>query len=360
MISISATATNILTRSYGLRCRMESWLGDELLSDAIPLDELSGANEETDRSLRVPERVTFTVPRLHRGEDWSPVDEQHPLAANGQRIKVELGIEIGGGQIEWFQRGWFVIHESDTDGDRVNVAAVGLLTLVDEARLVSPYQPTGTLASTLRGLIEPALTVVIDSGLTDRAVPSGINYDEDRLGAVMELLDAWGADAEMTEEGYLLAAPMGPSLTPVLSLTNGTGGTIIKASGTSTRENAWNVVVARGTATDGGQVQGVAYDSTGAKRYGGPFNPLAVPYFYASPLLTTAAQCQVAAATVLSRLKRSTSREFTIEMVPHPALQTGDTIDITTDGYEGLAVVETLRLPYMAGGGAGALRVRAI
>ncbi|WP_409074063.1 DUF5047 domain-containing protein [Micromonospora chalcea] len=358
MIALSDVATSVLTRSFRYHCRIESWLGDELLSDDVPID---AASEETDRSLRVPERITVTVPRVHRGESWSPVEDGHPLATNGQRLRVQLGIDIGQGRIEWFQRGWFVIQDSQVQGDSVNVTAVGLLSLVEEARLVSPYQPSGTLASTLRGLIEPALTVVIDPGLTDRSVPAGINYDEDRLAAVMELLDAWAADAWVTEDGYLYAAPMGPSLTPVLHLTNGSGGTIIEASGASTRENAWNVVVARGTAADGGQVQGVAYDVTGPKRFGGLFNPLPVPYFYESPLLTTVAQCNTAAATVLSRLKRSTTREFLIEMVPNPALQMGDTVSVTTDDYADLlCTVESLTLPYRANGEAQMLKVRSL
>ncbi|SIQ07381.1 DUF5047 domain-containing protein [Micromonospora avicenniae] len=357
MIPLSEEALSVLTRSYRLRCAVESWLGDELLAAEVPVET---ASEETDRSLRVPERVTFTVPRYDRGVDWSPVTDDHPLAANGQRLRVQLGIEIGNGVTEWFQRGWFVIEDSIADGDSVSVAAVGLLSLVEEARLVSPYQPSGTLFNTLRGLVEPALTVTSD-GLIDRAVPSGINYDEDRLGAVLELLDAWEADARVTEDGYLYVSPAEPSRTPVLSLTDGQGGTVIQATGSSAREGAFNVVVARGTAPDGGQIQGVAYDYSGPKRHGGPFNPLPVPYFYSSPLLTTVAQANSAARTVLARLKRSTAKEFQIEMVPHPGLQAGDTVAITTEEYTDLlCVVEALNLPYTAGGGSQRLTLRSL
>lgn len=358
MIELSEAARSVLTGSYTYRVAVESWLSSELLADDIPVDS---AREETDRSLNVPERLTLQIPRVARGFSWSPVTDRHPLAANGQRLRVQLGIDIGNGRTEWFQRGWFVIKEAEPDGDVVNVEAVGLLWLVDEARLVSPYQPTGTLVSTLRGLVEPALTVVVDAGLTDRAVPAGINYDEDRLGAVTELLDAWGADAWVTEEGYLYVAPMAPSLTPVLSLTSGRGGTIIEATGSSTRDNAWNVVVARGTAADGAQVQGVAYDTTGPKGIGRGFNPLPVPYYYESPLLTTVAQASTAARTVMARLKRSTSKEFKVEMVPHPGLQAGDTVSITTDDYTNLlCAVEALTLPYVADGGSQSLTVRSL
>ncbi len=359
MITLSAGALDVLTRSHKRYVAVESWRGGQLLAADIPVTDVS---EETDRTLRVPERVTLTVPRLDRGVSWSPIADDHPLAANGQTLRVKLGVGLGNAEVEWFQRGVFLIEDSAADGDTVNVTAVGLLALIDEARLVSPYQPTGTLAQTLRGLIEPALTVVVDATLVDRSVPAGINYDEDRLAAVEELLDAWPADAHVDSAGYLRVVPPAQSTTPVLDLTDGAGGTVITASGSSTREGAANVVVARGTAVDGGQVQGVAYDiGDGPKAHGGPFNPLPVPFFFASPLLTTVDQCSAAALTVLNRLRRNAGREFRVSMVPNPAVQAGDVVSVTTADYTGLACsVEALTLPYHAGGGAATLTVRAV
>ena len=348
MITLSDAAMSVLTRSYRVHLVVESWLGDELLSDAVPVDS---AGEETDRSLTVPERVTLTVPRRYRGESWSPVAVDHPLAANGQRLRVQLGVELAGGEVEWLQRGWFLIQASVVDGDDVSVEAVGLLALVEEARLISPYQPSGSLVSTIRGLVEPALTVVVDPALTDRSVPSGINYDEDRLGAVLELLDAWPADAYVHEDGYLSVVPAVQSTTPVMDLYDGQGGTAIKASGGSSRDGAASVVVARGTAADGGQVQGLAYDYSSPQRLGGPFNPLPVPFFFESPLLTTVGQCTAAAGTILNRRLRETSVEFTVEMVPHPALQVGDVVDISTEDRPNVVCsIEALSLPYTADG----------
>jgi hypothetical protein len=359
MIELTTEAQSVLTRSYTYHLRVESWLGGELLAEDIPV---AGATEEGDRSLVVPERVTLTVPRKAGGVSWSPVTDTHPLAANGQRLRVQLGIGVGG-QIEWFQRGWFVIHSSKAEGDDVSVTAVGLLHLINEARLVSPYQPTGTLVSTLRGLVEPALTVDIDPGVTDRAVPAGINFDEDRLGAVTELLDAWPAEAHVSEEGYLTVYPsLTAAAEPVLTLTNGAGGTVITASGSSTRDGAYSAFVARGTASDGGQVQGVSYDlGSGPKRYDGPFNPLPVPYFFSSPLLTTVSQAQAASITGLARIRRQTALRFDADIVPHPGLQLGDVVSITTDDYTDLlCTVEHLRLPWTADGGAEQLALRSL
>lgn len=347
MITLSDAATSVLTRSYRSYLFVDSWRGGTLLATAVPV---SDATEEGDRSLRVPERVVFTVPRVVRGVDWSPTTEDHPLAANGQRLHVKLGIGTVGGQAEVFARGRFLIDRTTTDGDTVTVECVGLLKLIDEARLISPFQPTGTLGSTLRGLVEPALSILLDSTLVDRAVPSTINYDEDRLGAVLELLDAWAADGRVTPDGYLAVAPAAQSLTPVFTLTSGVGGTLITTpTGESTREGAYNAVVARGTAADGGQVQGTAFDrsATGPKRYGGPFNPLPVPFFFPSPLLTTVEQAGLAAATVLARLQRQAAREFSVTAVPDPRLQLGD-VGLADDE---LCSIEALSLPYLPGEG---------
>lgn len=345
MITLTATATDVLTRSYRLFLRVEAWRNGVLLAESVPVDT---AEEETDRSLRVPERVTFTVPRRDRGVSWSPDSDSHPLAAKGQRLHVKLGVGTTGGQVEWFQRGVFLIVSSFADGDAVTVATGGMLTLIDEARLVSPFQPTGTFASTLRGLVEPALTVLVDSALVDRAVPAGANYDEDRLGAVLELLDAWPADAYVDPAGFLRVQPVTQSTTPVFSLTDGAGGTVIEAPGASTREGAFTAVVARGTAADGGQVQGVASDLDAV------FNPLPVPFFFPSPLLTTVEEAALAAGTVLARKRREAGRDFTATIVPNPALQVGDVGTVNGE----LCSIEALTLPYVADGGAQRLTLR--
>lgn len=361
MIPLSDAARGVLERSHVRRVRVESWRGGELLAADVPVD---AGTEEVDRTLRVPERVTLAVPRRWRGEDWSPgVDPLHPLAANGQRLRVELGIGVAGGDVEWIQRGWFLVHESDPNGDQVDVTAVGLLQLVEEARLVAPFQPTGTMLATLRSLVEPALTVVLDPALPDQPVPAGATYDDDRLAAVVELLDAWAADAHVTEDGYLAVYPAvlaDLTPTPAMGLRSTGVGTVIRAGGASRRDGAVNVEVVRGTAADGSQVQGVAYDSQGAQGYPGPFNPLPVPEFWESPLITSPVQAYAAALTRLARRRRSTAREVAVTMVPHPGLQSGDVVDVQAPGLDGTYTVEHLSLPYTAAGGAQTLRVRGL
>lgn len=364
MITVSAECASVLAGAgFTYFCRVESWRNGLLLAADVPVDS---GGEETDRSLTVPERVSLTVPRVRDGVDWTPTGADSPLAAKGQQLHVKLGVGLSLGRVEWLTRGRFLVYDTEPDGDALRVTAVGLLELVNEARLISPFQPSSTFAGTLRGLVEPALTVLVDAAITDRSVPSSINYDEDRLGATHELLDAWPATGYVDPEGYLSVVPAAQSTTPVMTLTDGVGGTIITASGGSSREGGANVIVARGQASDGSQVQGTAYVQTGPDAYGGPYNPLPVPFFFQSPLLTTVQECTKAAQTIRDRRQRQSNRAFHVEMVPHPGLQIRDTVALTSArlGLSGeLCSVEVLSLPYAAPAGqmpAMALTVRTL
>ncbi len=357
MIDLSSAAAAALLRGNQRRyVRVESWRDDTLLDDDVPV---AAGSLEVDRSSNVPERLSLSVPRYDRGVDYTPTDQAGPLAASGQRLRVQVGIGLAAGEVEWLQLGWFVLLSAEPRGDTIEVEAAGLLWLIQEARLINPLQPSGTLQSTIRQIVEPALTVVFDAGLTDRAVPSTINYDNDRLGALNATLDAWPAAASVTADGYLSVVPATDPAAAVLELTDGAGGTVIQARGTSTRDGVFNAVVAEGQTSDGGIVRGVAYDLTSRNRYGGPFSPLAVPFFFDSPLLTTQTQAQTAAATRLATLLRSTAQLYDVDLVPYPALEDGDRITLTTDRYGSFdAVVEALTLPLLAAGGNMALTVR--
>ncbi|MCM1972336.1 DUF5047 domain-containing protein [Streptomyces sp. G1] len=346
MLEMSDAALAIVQRSFTMAVRGEVWRDGELLAADIPIAD---GTEDRDRSLTVAERVSLTVPRRDRGIDWSPTHPDHPLAAYGQQIRVSYGVDVGRSEFEWIDRGWFLITESTTDGDTVSVQAEGLLTLIEEAKFAAPFQPSGTFASTVRSLVEPALTVEFDDTLEDRSIPVGMQWDDDRAGALTELLDAWPADARVTESGALRIEPVTDEGDPVLSLTDDVGGTVVRWLGSSSRDGAFNCVVARGENTDGNQIQGVAYDldSISPVRFDGPFSPLAVPYFFSSPLLTTVAQCRKAAQTTLTRLRRTTGRRLEVSMVPHPGLITGDIVSVTGAGLTAVpCVIEQLSLPY--------------
>lgn len=352
MLDMSTTALAVVQGGYTMDIRAESWLGGLLLADNIPIAD---GSETRDRSLSVPEQITLTVPRRDRGYDWDPgTDPAHPLAAYGQMLRIDFGVDVGG-QMEWVNRGWFLITESSTDGDTVSVSCQGLLTLIAEANLISPFQPSSsdTLVSVIRALVEPALTVGFDGTLIDRAVPLGMQWDSDRLGAVTEVLTAWGAAERVTEDGYLLIEPVSDAGASVISISDDPEtGTVVRWQGNTTRDGAFNVVVAQGEDASGNQIQGVSYDSDGTSpyQYGGNFNPLPVPYPYQSSLLTTVTQCRTAAAAQLKLLRRQAYRRLQVTMVPHPGLIPGDIVSVTGAGLTSArCAIESLSLPYSPG-----------
>jgi hypothetical protein len=362
VLDMSPAALGVVQRSFTMRVRASSWLGDQLLADDIPI---ASGSETRDRSLAVPERVTLTVPRRDRGVSWVPAAPTDPLAAFGQTLHIEYGVEVQG-EWEWIRRGSFLVASSASDdsGDTVQVTCEGLLSLVAEARLAAPFQPSGTLGSTVRALVEPALTVAVDPALTDRSVPVGLEWDDDRMGALQEVLTAWPAAGRVTEDGLLLIEPVtdGTPGAPVLDLTDGTGGTVMRWSGSTTRDGAYNAVVAQGEDSAGNQITGVAYDNDQNSPYwiGGPFSPLPVPLLYASSLMTTVAQCRAAAATRLTTLRRTAARRLDVTCVPHPGLVTGDVVSVTSVelGLTGaLASIETQELPYQPGEMAMSVRI---
>jgi hypothetical protein len=375
MITVSDECGRILeTGSFTLSCRATVTLAGQVIADDLPV---VGGHEEFDDNLAVPERVTVKFPRTIDGVDMIPTAATSPLAPYGQRLHIKLGVGISGGKTEWLDRGEFLIWEVSLNGNaEIEVVAVGLLELIDEARLVAPFQPTGTFTTALRQLLEPAVTVIVDPDVTalDRTVPTGINEDEDRLGALNNLMKAWPARCQMTPAGYLAVLPADdyPYDFGYVQLYNFTEdgitqnlADIIEVGGTITREGLANTVVARGQDAVGNQMIGVAYDKTpsGPTSLRGPFNPLPVPIYYFSPLLSTSQQCQDAAVSLLRRKAAQAAQKLELRCVPDPRFCGNDRIDYIAERSTDIdrsipVVIERMTLPYTADSGPMVLIVR--
>jgi hypothetical protein len=213
--------------------------------------------------------------------------------------------------------------------------------------VTGPGGATSTFAGTIRNVCEPAIPVVFDAALADRALPSTLTWDDDRLGALQEMLNAWPAEALVQPEGFLLVTPVATG-TSVAALTDGTGGTVIQWQAGVSRDGAASAAVAQGQDAGGAQLQGVAYntDVNSPTYLGGPFNPLPVPVKMFSPLLTTQAQCRKAASTLLKRTLRHSGRTLAASTPPNPLLQVGDAVTVTGAGYTNRVVeINAMSLP---------------
>jgi hypothetical protein len=369
MIDVSDEVAAILTsRTFVMSCRASVTLAGSILAENLPVT--AGA-EEFDDNLRVPERVMIRIPQVVDGVDLTPTGPDSALAPYGQRLHIKIGIGAAGRVTEWLDRGEFLIWQIELADTEIIVTAVGLLALIDEARFVTAWRPTGTLVTSLRTLIEPALTAVVDADVTalDRAVPAALNDDEDRLAALLATLQAFPARGQVSPTGYLQVLPEdyypdGPNLDRY-NFTTAEGvaqhfANILEIGGAITREGLHNTVVVRGMAAagDGSQVMGAVYDKTpgGATSLTGPFNPLPVPFFAFNPLMTTAEMCLAAAASILRRKAAESSQRLKVTCVPDPRTCGNDLVHYrhepsTDEDREIRAVVEQLTLPYTSGSG---------
>ena len=338
MITISDTLAGILAgNSYQLHNRLISIQGGVILADDIPGVDV---REEGDASLRVPETLTFSVPVHERGVSYVPTEYDHPLGIWGQRIVAQVGVSVTSGQIEWLTRGQFLIIGADTAGDSVSVQCAGLLYLLDEASLVSEYQPraAATLGSIIRALAEPGLTVDLTAAPTDRTAPANVTWSDNRLDNVMNALDAWPAQAEVTVDGVLKVTAV-PDEPTAADMEFSDDLNVEQFSSNLSRDGAWNAVVARGVYPDtagslaGQEIVATSYDlnESSPYRYGGPFSPFLVPFGYESPLLTTPQQVQAAANTRQRTLRTTSGRTVQIDAVPHPAIRLQDAVSVTSE-----------------------------
>lgn len=331
----------VLASAASWGCRVASWQGTTLRAAQVPV---VGGTWVADATRQVPDRLTLTVARGARDE-WVPgEDTTHPLARYGQELDVTVVVGDASGRRTWdvpIGRAPIQDWTAPDPGDVV-VEAAGVLQRVADDRLPRPESPLpgATLGSEFRRLMTPGIPVRI-VGLADRPAASSFAWDEDRLAALYDLADAWPASLSVTPQGGVLLGPPTPATFPgpVLTWTDGEGGTVVSAPRSDTRDGAYNAVVARGTSTapDAEQVSYEARVTSGPMAVTGPYGP--VRRFFASPLLTTVGQCQAAATSILASSVRP-SRTVTVTCASDPRVELWDPVRAVRDGrvYDGWVV----------------------
>jgi hypothetical protein len=373
VIDLSVVAADILSgNSYQMHYRLQSWLAGECIAEDIPAEN---PVETQDNSLRVPERLTFRVPLESDGVSWVPTSFSSPLGTYGQMIRAQVGISVGSGDIQWIDRGTYLLNSTETEGSSIAVECLGILHMLNEAELATEFQPTAgsTLGGTLRQLIEPGIIVDLDDAPTDRAVPtSAVTWSDNRLECIYTILDAWPARMTVSNEGFLVVTEMldDPEEADVeFAFSDGVDGTVVEFVSNITREGAFNLVVAEGVYDDdhptlaGMPIVHSWYDVYAESPYSlfGNFSPYFVPFKFQSPLLNDGVSVLLAAEKKMIELRRKASRTVKVKCVPHPALQLGDAVSVTSTrlGMSAeLGRIDAFDLPHSADGGAMDLTIR--
>lgn len=283
----------------------------------------------------------------------------HPLAilsALGSELQVDYGVVLPDATTTWIP----VIRGLITDVNRVRpvtstggaftVALSDLSGKVAQARFDRPTQtvPGATVVAEIRRLITeaiPGATVEDRTGST--MVAAVLDMERERWADGIErLADAIGAEVFADPVGTFVIRPQ-PTLAdpPVWSVSTGDGGTAVSLDEKITRDLTYNRVVASGQRVDTTPpVYAVVSDTdpTSPTYVGGPYG--IKTRFYVSPLLTTTPQCTSAATSLLARTI-GMHGTITLDVIPNPALDAGDVIELHDGSTVSAHIIDTLTVP---------------
>lgn len=349
----SAYVAQLLTQSHRVYSTLAVYYNGVPVLDAVPIND---GSLEVDSTQDVPATLTASVPRFittAAGKilDLMPSTSGSPLACDGTRVAVSYAVTRPGGAAETLNLGWYRISEWEEGDGTVDLTATGLEAIVQEATLINPATIAAgtTYAAATKTLVGGLLPLRVTAPAAK--ITAAQSFEDDRIAALGTLLDAWPARMGVDDSGTLVIAKPYDDVNDrvVLTLTEGENGTVVAAPRSGTRDGVYNAVKASGEDNgDTAPVSAVAYLTTGPFRWNGPFGN--VPYFYSSPLLTTAAACQSAAKTRLANLQ-VTASAVTVEAAPDPRVQVGDVVELVQTDQTRRLRVDSLALPLTAEGG---------
>lgn len=232
---------------------VSSWLGTRQLATQIPVE--SGKFVISARTA-VPERLDLVVARRGPdGTDWMPRHHDSPLARFGQYLDVALKITDPATRRSWTTKlGRCQIQDWKPDGNSITVSGVGMMQRLEDHKIGRPTNPKpgASLATEARRLISPTgLEVWIHPALADRRVPAEVTWGSDRMETLLALAEAWPARIRSNVTGQVAFLPPLPAeVAPVVTLTDGDGGTVVDVPIEDTRDGVYNHVIVRGKDND--------------------------------------------------------------------------------------------------------------
>lgn len=341
----STSYTEALTGSFTYRVTADAWRGGRIVASNLPV---SGGSLAVTEGQTVRSRVNLEV--TDPDGAYTPRALGDALAPFGSELNIRATVEVGP-YSETFSLGWFPIQSAETEetfasyarpaepdrtyyvsrGATTHVEAVDRAQIVADDRFVGREQPSGgtVFAEVTRLLAGRVPYAGPGGGVSNAAVPSGLTYQDDRLKAVADLADAVSADLIFTPSGSAkLSSRVNGAV--VWTIPEGTGGVRVSMRRVMTRDGVFNAVVQRGQTSDNQVLQSVRSIGDGPLAYGGPFGR--VPYFAASPLLTTQEMVDAAGLTTLARISQLKPQTLEVVCVLNPALEVGDVVRLPIRG----------------------------
>jgi hypothetical protein len=353
VLTLSTRASTAIRDSHEIRVYAAAITSASGVVDNLPV---TSGSVVSDASSQV--RRTATV-GIGQSALW-PDDPLSILSPIGSELLVSYGIVLQSGQVEYLQlirgpitRAQRQVPASGND-DALTVTVADRSSKVAEARFDAPTQTISgaTTVSEISRLITavlPNVTVTDQTGSTK--VAPQIEMDRERWSdGVEKLADSIGAEVFATPEGnFVIRTEPTVANAPVWTLEAGDGGVLVGEDAEFSRDLTYNRVVAIGQRLDGiPPVYAVASDTNpNSPTYiSGPFG--IKTRFYSSPLLTTVAQCESAAASMLARV---TGHHLNVSFstVCNPALEAGDVIRLLYDGRDEVHIIDRVEIPLRPG-----------
>lgn len=275
------------------------------------------------------------------------------LTPYGNEVFIERAVKYGGGSREWVSQGYFrlnSVEQPDAPWGEIRLAGADRMCGIVDARLVSPrqYLPADSVEDVFTDLVlevYPAATIQYDFDAAGTLLGRSLIADQDRYGFLRDLATGLGKILYWDYRGFLIVASPPDPTVPVFEVNSGAGGVLVTLSRKLSRDGVYNAVVASGEAGDDqAPARAVARDMNPASAtfWDGRFGK--VPRFYSSPFLTTDAQAQSAAESLLRKVVGLPySVDFTA--VPNPALEPLDSVRITHPDRSEVHILETVKVP---------------
>lgn len=278
------------------------------------------------------------------------------LAPYGNEVFLRRGIDLGAQGVIWSNLGYFRLDNAEQDEDSdslIRLVGQDRMSNIVDAKLLQPVQffedqSAGFVVDTLVREVLPDVVIVWDDNASAQPLGRQIFVEESRYDAIAEVADSRGKVLYFDGDGVLRIEDAPDPDTIVWEVKAGYRGVLIDTERVVSREGVYNAVVATGEGASGEDVFAVAVD-VGAQsptRFGGRFGR--VPRFFNSPLLTTTAQAELAARTILQRsLGMPYSADF--GAVVHPQIRPRMLVRVTQkDGNREKHHLERVTIPLEA------------
>lgn len=363
MYTVSPEYLSALATSHTIITNIRVSKGGKTVYSNLPFES---GSITVDFSATARRKISLTVPPSLAVDNYIDKKITEIVTTGGHQLHVTMGLVFPNGSIEWVPVGVFRVDtrpDVDTSGAQATITGVSRESFIADAKFLTPRTITGKSATAvIVDLIREALPKAEISVQTQKVVrvPAFI-VEQERAEAITKVAQSiscvWYCDGEGR---FIVKDAPALTSTPVWTIRTGTGGTLVSATSSQSRDGVFNAVVVRGESPSGDYIplQGVVYDDAASSltRWGDPDSGAfgKVPTFIDNPAISSVPQAhEVGRAELAKRVGIASGMDLT--SVPNVALEAGDTILVIPDqAPAGLNarkhIIDSMTIPLVAGG----------